>query len=142
MPGARRENRSLCPINVSLEIFGDRWTLLIVRDLMLKGRHTFRELLDGGENIASNVLSDRLARLESHGLIDRHRSTQDGRSVIYRLTEKGIELAPVLLEMILWAAQHEKTASPPGETRRIKKRRDHYLAEIRSRWEKSLVSEG
>ncbi len=137
MPGARRENRSLCPLNVSLEIFGDRWTLLIVRDLMLKGRHTFRELLDGGENIASNILSDRLARLEAHGIVDHHRSAQDGRSVIYRLTEKGIQLAPILLEMILWAAHHEKTASPASETRRIARRRDDYLAEIRSRWEKS-----
>ncbi len=139
MPGARRESRSLCPLNISLEIFGDRWTLLIVRDLMLKGRHTFRELLEGGENIASNVLSDRLARLEDRGIIDHHPNLQDGRSVIYRLTEKGIRLAPVLLEMILWAAQHEKTASPPSETRRMAKHREEYLAEIRSRWEQSLV---
>ena len=141
MPGARRENRSLCPLNVSLEIFGDRWTLLVVRDLMLKGRHTFRELLDGGENIASNILSDRLARLEAHGIIEHRRSPQDRRSIIYHLTEKGIKLAPVLLEMILWAAQHEKTASPPSETRRIAKHRDNYLAEIRARWEQSRSAE-
>lgn len=141
MPGARRKNRSLCPLNVSLEIFGDRWTLLIVRDLMLKGRHTFRDLLEGGEDIASNILSERLARLEAHGIIEHRRSARDGRSVIYHLTEKGIELAPVLLEMILWAAQHEKTVSPPGETRRIAKRRDDYLAEIRLRWEKSRTDE-
>jgi DNA-binding HxlR family transcriptional regulator len=135
MPGARRENRSLCPLNVSLEIFGDRWTLLIVRDLMLKGRNTFRDFLDGGENIASNVLSDRLTRLEAHGIVERRPNARDGRSHLYRLTEKGIRLAPVLLEMILWAARHEETVAPASEVHRIETRREEYLAEIRSRWE-------
>jgi DNA-binding HxlR family transcriptional regulator len=137
MAGARRENRSLCPLNVSLEIFGDRWTLLIVRDLMLKGRHTFREFLDGGEKIASNVLADRLSRLEGHDIVERQPNTQDGRSHMYGLTEKGIQLAPVLLEMILWAARHEETAAPPSEVRRMSKQREAYLSEIRERWEKA-----
>jgi DNA-binding HxlR family transcriptional regulator len=136
MVGARRKNRSLCPLNVSLEILGDRWTLLIVRDLMLKGRNTFREFLDGGENIASNVLADRLTQLEAHGIVERRPNVGDGRSHIYRLTEKGIELAPVLLEMIVWAAQHEQTAAPPSEVRRMVKNRDAYLSEIRARWAK------
>lgn len=136
MAGARRENRSLCPLNVSLEILGDRWTLLIVRDLMLKGRKTFREFLDGGENIASNILSDRLSRLETHGLVERRRNAQDGRGYIYRLTQKGIALAPVLLEMIVWAAQHERTAAPASEVRRMIKHREAFLEEIRTRWAK------
>lgn len=121
---------------MSLEIFGDRWTLLIVRDLMLKGRNTFRDLLDGGENIASNVLADRLARLESHKIVERRPHPQDGRSQVYRLTEKGIQLAPALLEMIVWAAQHERTAAPPEEVNRIKTQRAAYLSEIRQRWER------
>jgi DNA-binding HxlR family transcriptional regulator len=121
---------------VSLEILGDRWTLLIVRDLMLKGRNTFREFLDGGENIASNVLTDRLTQLEAHGIVERRPSARDGRSYIYRLTEKGIGLAPVLLEMIVWAAQHEQTAAHPSEVRRIIRHRDAYLSEIRARWAK------
>lgn len=134
MPGARRENRSLCPLNVSLEIFGDRWTLLIVRDLMLKGRETFREFLEGGENISSNILADRLTRLEAHGIIERAPNAKDARSHLYRLTEKGIQLAPVLLEMIIWAARHEETAAPPSEVNRMAKERNAYLAEIRARW--------
>jgi DNA-binding HxlR family transcriptional regulator len=137
MPGARRENRSTCPLNVSLEIFGDRWTLLIVRDLMLKGRKTFREFLDGGESIASNVLADRLTRLEARGIVEQRANVQDGRSHNYRLTEKGIQLAPVLLEMILWAARHEVTAAPLSEVRRIATQRETNLAEIRARWEAS-----
>lgn len=136
MAGARRENRSLCPLNVSLEIFGDRWTLLIVRDLMLKGRHTFREFLKGGENITTSVLADRLTRLEAHGIVERRPNGRDARSHIYRLTEKGIQLAPVLLDMILWAARHEETAAPPSEVRRMEGERDAYLEEIRARWEK------
>lgn len=134
MAGARRENRSLCPLNVSLEILGDRWTLLIVRDLMLKGRKTFREFREGGERIASNVLTDRLMRLEAHGIIERAPNAKDARSHLYRLTEKGIQLAPVLLEMIIWAARHEETAAPPSEVRRMAKERDAYLAEIRAKW--------
>ena len=137
MSGARRENRSLCPLSISLEIFGDRWTLLIVRDLMLKGRNSFREFADSGEKIASNVLADRLARLETHGIIDRRPHPEEGRSQIYRLTEKGLQLAPVLLEMILWAARHERTAAPPSEVKRIEKQRAVYLSEIRQRWEES-----
>lgn len=136
MAGARRDNRSLCFLNVSLEIFGHRWTPLIVRDLMLKGRHTFREFLDGGENIASNVLTDRLTRLAAYGIVERRPNARDGRSYIYRLTEKGIQLAPVLLDMILWAARHEETAAPSSEMRRMERERDACLAEIRARWEK------
>lgn len=134
MAGARRENRSRCPLNVSLEIFGDRWTLLIVRDLMLKGRKTFREFLEGGESIASNVLADRLTRLEAHGIIERVPNAKDARSYLYRLTEKGIQLAPILLEMIIWAARHEETAAPKSEVRRMANERDAYLAEIRAKW--------
>ena len=135
MPKVDRQRRSDCPISVSLEIFGDRWTLLIVRDLMLKGRTTFGEFLDGGEGIASNVLADRLSRLEAHGVVERRPHDQDGRRRTYRLTEKGIELAPVLLEIILWAARHEATAAPASELAVMTGQRALYLADIRARWE-------
>src|SRR5258708_23522984 len=107
------KRRSDCPLNVSLEVFGDRWTLLIVRDLMLKGRSRFGELLEGGEGIASNILTDRLGRLETHGLAERRRDPADARRWVYRLTERGIDLAPALFDIILWAALHEPTAAPP-----------------------------
>src|SRR5258706_4871009 len=101
------KRRSDCPLNVSLEIFGDRWTLLIVRDLMLKGRTRFGELLEGGEGIASNILTDRLVRLEAHGLVQRRRDPADARRLTYRLPQRGINLAPVLFESIAWAATHQ-----------------------------------
>jgi DNA-binding HxlR family transcriptional regulator len=134
MAKVSRGRRSDCPLNVSLEIFGDRWTLLIVRDIMFKGHHTFGEFLEGDEKIASNILSERLTRLEAHGVVERCGNPDDRRSQIYRLTEKGLELAPVLLEMILWAARHEETAAPPHEIRRMTRHRAACLADIRERW--------
>lgn len=125
------ERRSQCPINVALELIGDKWTLLIVRDLMLKGKRHFAELLDGGEGIASNVLTDRLAKLEANGLIDRKRFDEDGRRVIYRLTAKGEGLAPTLYELILWAAKHESTAAPAAEIAAMLEDRDAYLRAMR-----------
>ncbi len=126
-------------MNVSLEIFGDRWTLLIVRDLMLKGRTRFGELLEGGEGIASNILTDRLSRLEAHGLVQRHRDPADARRLTYRLTQRGIDLAPVLFEMILWAAQHEATAAAPDEVEAMQRDRVGYLAAIRRAWAESTA---
>lgn len=129
-----KKRRSDCPLNVCLELFGDRWTLLIVRDLMLKGRSRFGELLEGGEGIASNILTDRLVRLEAHSLVERCRDPADARRYCYRLTQRGIDLAPVLFEMILWAAQHEATAAPPEEVEEMSRNRAGYLASIRQAW--------
>jgi DNA-binding HxlR family transcriptional regulator len=128
------KRRSDCPLNVSLEIFGDRWTLLIVRDLLLKGRTRFGELLEGGEGIASNILTQRLARLEAHGLLERRRDDADARRFTYRMTQRGADLAPMLYEMILWAAQHEQTAAPPEEIDAMQRDRAGYLAAIRQTW--------
>src|SRR5688500_6555405 len=137
--GTNTKRRSDCPLNVSLEIFGDRWTLLIVRDLMLKGRGRFGELLAGGEGIAANILTDRLARRETYGLVQRRRDPADARRLTYRLTRRGIDLAPVLFEMILWAAQHERTAAPPQEVEAMKRDRAGYLAAIRQAWADSAA---
>lgn len=101
---------------------------------MLKGRSRFGELLEGGEGIASNILTDRLGRLEAHNLIERRRDPTDARRFCYRLTRRGIDLAPVLFEMILWAAQHEATAAPPEEVEAMERDRAGYLAAIRQAW--------
>src|SRR5215475_1250156 len=100
-PAARR--RSGCPLNASVEMLGDRWSLLIIRDMMVRGYKTFKEFLSSDERIATNILSDRLQRLESHGIVTAQRDSTDGRKVFYLLTEKGMDLAPVLTEMVLWA---------------------------------------
>jgi DNA-binding HxlR family transcriptional regulator len=125
--------RSGCPLNVSVEMLGDRWSLLIIRDMMLRGSKTFKEFLGGYERIATNVLADRLKRLETHGIIKAEADEKDHRKQNYRLTEKGIDLAPVLTEMVLWAAEHEATENP-GLVKIMKKDRKGFEAEIRKRW--------
>jgi DNA-binding HxlR family transcriptional regulator len=129
------EWRSGCPLNASVEMLGDRWSLLIIRDMMLRGAKTFKEFLGGYERIATNVLADRLKRLEAHGIIKAERDEKDHRKQNYRLTEKGIDLAPVLTEMVLWAAEHEETENP-GLVKIMKRDRKGFEAEIRRRWER------
>ncbi|HLF98334.1 MAG TPA: helix-turn-helix domain-containing protein [Methylococcaceae bacterium] len=126
--------RSGCPINITLEALGDTWSLLIVRDLMFFGRKTYNEFLNGGEKIATNILSDRLQRLESSGIIAKQRDPADARRHLYSLTEKGIDLAPVLVEMILWAARHERTAAPADVIREMTESRESFIARVRERW--------
>ena len=111
---ARPERRSGCPISLALELFGDPWTLLIVRDVMFKARRTFKEFQAAGEGVASNILSDRLGRLEAAGILASEPDPADARRVLYGLTPKGADLAPVLVEIILWSARHEETDAPPA----------------------------
>lgn len=108
------ERRSECPISFALDHVGDSWSLLVVRDLAMKGRHTFSELLNGGEGIARNILADRLRRLEAFGIIEQTRDPSDGRRKIYRMTEKGWDLLPILLELIRWSARYDPD-SPVSE---------------------------
>jgi DNA-binding HxlR family transcriptional regulator len=122
-------------VSISLEVFGDRWSLLIVRDLMVRGYHTFKQFLESGEGIATNMLADRLRKLEAARILTAEREGTDGRRVNYRLTEKGIDLAPVLLELLIWGARHEKTAAPCALMGQLEKNRAAILAEVRRRWE-------
>lgn len=101
---------------------------------MLKGCTSFGGLLAGGEGIATNVLADRLVRLEREAIIERAVDPSDARRVIYRLTEKGIDLAPVLVDMIVWGASHEETAAPASAIEEMRTRRGRVLARIRRQW--------
>jgi len=121
-----------------VEVLGDRWSLLIIRDMMLRGFRTYKEFLGSYERIATNILADRLRKLEAHGIIITERDPSDGRKLIYSLTEKGIDLAPVLTEMVLWAAGHEKTANQ-ALVRQMRKNKEQFLAEIRGRWAKKTI---
>jgi DNA-binding HxlR family transcriptional regulator len=127
--------RSGCPLNASVEMLGDRWSLLIIRDMMLLGYRSFKEFLNSHERIASNILSDRLKRLQSCGIMVSAPDPSDGRKLIYSLTAKGQDLAPVLTEMVLWASAHEETGNQ-ALVRLIRKDKEHFLAEIRKRWTK------
>src|ERR1022692_2708895 len=132
------KRRSECPLNASVEMLGDRWSLLIIRDMMLGGAHTYKEFLECCEGIATNILADRLRRLGAYGIITTEPDPSDGRKVAYLLTGKGIDLAPVLTEMVLWAAAHEETGNQPlvNQMRADKKK---FLAGVRQRWTKSRV---
>lgn len=125
--------RSECPLNASVEILGDRWSLLIIRDMMLRGFRSYKEFLQSYEGIATNILADRLQNLIAHGIITAERNPSDGRKLIYSLTPKGIDLAPVLTEMVLWAAQHEDTGNQPL-VQLIQKDKEQFLAAARQRW--------
>ena len=119
---------------MSLEALGDRWSLLIIRDLMVRGYHTFKEFQESGEGIATNILADRLKRLEAAGIITAEKEESDGRKINYRLTEKGIDLAPVMLELLVWGARHEETGTPCAVIDHMAKNREQVLAETRRRW--------
>ena len=131
--------RSGCPLNASVEMLGDRWSLLILRDMMLRGARTYNELLQCHEKIATNILADRLRKLESNDIVEAAPDPSDGRKRIYMLTAKGIELAPVLTEMVLWASKHEPTGNE-ALVRQMRKDKAQFLIEIRRRWELSRRS--
>ena len=98
--------RSGCPINLSLELLGDRWTLLVLRDVIFADSRRFRELLDGPERISSNVLADRLATLVEHGLLTRSADPTHKQKITYSLSEQAIQLVPVFAHLGMWGAAH------------------------------------
>lgn len=101
------KHRSHCPINLMLEVFGDKWSLIIIRDIMFEGKRYFRELLQSEERIASNILTDRLAMLEREGIISKADDPAHKQKYIYSLTEKGIDLLPVMVEIGGWSLKHK-----------------------------------
>jgi len=124
-----RRRKSDCPIHFALRIFGDAWSLLVIRDLMFKERGSYTDFLRAEEGIATNVLAERLARLEGQGIIVKGA----GR---YRLTRKGIDLVPVVLEIIAWSARYDPdTAAPRAFVRRLRGDKQGLTAEIRARLE-------
>lgn len=135
VPGKPKlKRRSGCPVSISLERFGDRWSLLIIRDLMVRGFRTFREFQESGEGISTNILADRLQKLEAVGIITAEVELTDGRRVNYRLTERGIDLAPVMLELLIWAARHEDTGLSRALIGNMEKNREQVIGELRRRW--------
>jgi DNA-binding HxlR family transcriptional regulator len=111
----RAENKSHCPVNFALETFGDPWSLLIVRDIVFWGKRTYGEFLDSGEAIATNVLATRLAQLEQKGIVVKAPHETDRRKEIYTLTEKGLALIPILLEMSGWSSQYDPETTAPKQ---------------------------
>jgi DNA-binding HxlR family transcriptional regulator len=114
-------------------MLGDRWSLLIIRDMMLRGFRTYKEFMECYEGIATNILADRLRKLVEYGIVTTEPDPTDGRKVLYVLTAKGIDLAPVLTEMVLWAAAHEKTGNQ-ALVRLMREDKEKFLVGIRQRW--------
>ncbi|MFZ9030405.1 MAG: winged helix-turn-helix transcriptional regulator [Robiginitalea sp.] len=109
------EVRSHCPINFTLEHLGDKWSLLIIRDLMFKGKRHYNEFLEAGEKVSTSVLGDRLKKLEAYGIISRGRDTVKKSRIRYSLTKKGIDLLPILIEMIIWGGEKDQFTETPKE---------------------------
>jgi DNA-binding HxlR family transcriptional regulator len=131
-----RPRRSSCPVATSLDIFGDKWSLLVIRDLLFTDHRRFGDFAGADEGIATNVLAERLERLECEGLIRREPDPADGRKFVYGLTAKGLDLAPLIVEMVIWAARYEKTAAPPDLVRSMERDREKFLHGLRTRWER------
>ena len=100
----------------------------------MRGLRTFREFRTSGEGIATNILADRLRNLQEYGIITAERHESDGRRVNYRLTEKGIDLAPVMLDLLVWGAKHEETGAPCAVIAKMAANREEVIAEARRRW--------
>lgn len=126
-----KKDRSHCPINYSLEIIGDKWTLLIIRDIVLFKKRTFGELKNSPENIATNILSNRLRILEENGILTKHVNPDNSKVYFYHLTPKGLDLIPVILEMAVWGSKYDpQTVASPAIIKRIQRERKTVIREI------------
>jgi DNA-binding HxlR family transcriptional regulator len=103
----RTDRKSHCPVNFALETVGDPWSLLVVRDVVFHGKHTFGEFLSSEERITTSVLANRLATLVGTGILTKRRSSTDRRMESYSLTEKGLALIPVLVELANWGVSYD-----------------------------------
>ena len=142
---SEHHQKSTCPIACALDIFGDHWTLLIIRDLMLNARHEYKDMLAGEEGISSNILTDRLVRLKEAGIIASAPHPESARRKLYYLTDKGKELIHILLDFARWADKHldDRVNIPPTKRpfidsppRQIEKR----ILQQLSAWEKEFIS--
>lgn len=124
--------RSDCPISKTLEILGDKWSLLIVRDLVFKGKNTYGDFLKGGEGITTSVLADKLALLECGGIITKEVHPNSKAKILYTLTQKGIDLVPVLVEVIAWSEKHHEVhPQATAFAKQIKKDKEGVIKMIR-----------
>lgn len=116
MPSAKQKKlRSHCPINFGLETFGDKWSLLILRDILFRGKKTYGEFLKSEEGFATNILASRLDLLVEEGILKKEQNPEDARKDFFLLTDKGLDLIPLMFEMMLWSSKYD----PHSEAKRI-----------------------
>lgn len=116
------DSKSKCPVNQSLEVFGDKWSLLIIRDLMLNEKKSYREFLNSDEKIATNILGARLDMLEKECIVVKKKDPTHKQRIIYALTEKGIDLLPIIIEIGCWGAKYKPVTAK--QTLRAKELKD------------------
>ncbi|MES2160143.1 MAG: helix-turn-helix domain-containing protein [Pseudomonadota bacterium] len=121
----KEDLRSHCAVNYGVEMFGDRWSLLIIRDIVFEGKKTYGAFLKSEEGIATNVLASRLAFLEAQGILSKAPSPEDGRKDVYTLTEKGLDLIPIVLNIVLWSAQYDAKSYVRGQKEFVARIRQH-----------------
>jgi DNA-binding HxlR family transcriptional regulator len=132
--------RSHCPVSYALDLFGDPWTLLVIRDIALFGKRTYQEFLGSAEGVATNVLADRLERLEAARIVTKRPDPDDRRRTLYLLTERGIDLVPVLFAMIEWSARHDgHTLATPEKLAQIRAGRPALEARLRAELKRATM---
>lgn len=123
-----RKNQTDCPISNALSHLGDKWSLLIIRDMMFAGKRHYTEFLESGEKISTKILAQRLKALEAEGIISKHDDPDNQAKYIYRLTEKGIDLMPIIVEMALWSTMHVDGVDPhAGHMDAVRKDKSGFL---------------
>ena len=128
-----KKRQTGCPVAFGLDTFGDRWSLLIIREIMLTDKKTYSQFMEADEGIASNILIDRLKHLEAEGILEKSRDPDNRRSFIYSLTKKGRDLAPIIMEIIIWSGAHDdRSIAMRGALEKINKDREGFEASLRS----------
>ena len=136
------KKRSFCAVSSALDIIGDKWSLLIIRDILFDDKHTYGEFLSSEEKIATNILADRLLLLESVGLISKIVTPENKTKVYYQLTPKGLDLLPVLLEILLWSDKYLEISERGKKAAiAIKTDREGLLKKIREKFASSATNQ-
>lgn len=131
--------RSDCPISCSLDVFGDKWSLLIIRDIMLRGKMSYSEFLESEEKIATNILANRLNVLVSENILSKRVSPDNKSKYIYRLTEKGVDLLPIIIEIMDWGAKYNANSPRRELGKRIKKDKAGVVEEYLEKLKKNVT---
>lgn len=133
----KKHRRSDCPISFALDLFGDKWSLLILRDLIFKDKAYYQDFADSEEGISTNILAERLERLKREGLIQSKPDESNARKIVYSPTDKALDLIPLILEIIDWSAKHDpRTGAPKEFLKMLKKDRIKLARQIRMKFEK------
>lgn len=132
------KNRSDCPIGCSLDVFGDKWSLLIIRDIMLREKFSYGEFLESEEKIATNILADRLNLLEAENILSKQVSPKNKSKFIYRLTPKGIDLLPIVIEIMDWGAKYNPDCPRKEIGKKIKKDKAGVIRELSKKLKKQF----